>query len=68
MAVTIPFRPDLTCLTWDTSAESHEGDGGHSVLQADGAAKAAGQVTDDRGQNADHHNGHHEAGPAAPVI
>ena len=68
MAVAVPFRHDMTILTWDTGAERHKGDGGDGVLQADGAAEAASQVTNDGGQHTDHNNGHHEASPPTPVI
>lgn len=54
--------------TWDRCAQSHEHDSGDSVAKADGAAEARRQVSDDGREEANYNDGHHETGPAVPVL
>lgn len=54
--------------TWHRRPERHKHHGGHGVLEAHGTAKVGGQVSNEGGEQANHTDGDHEAGPAVPVV
>lgn len=54
--------------TWYRGAEGYEHNGGHRVLQADGAAEVGGEVANDGREHANDEDGDDEAGPAIAVL
>ena len=55
-------------LTWNACANGDKRDGSDRVFEANCAAEARRDVTNDTGQHANHYNGHSEAGPATNVV
>ena len=54
--------------TGNGGAQGHEHHGGDGILEADGAAEVAGQVTGHGREHADERDGDDETGPAVPVL
>lgn len=63
-----PPSPPHSLPTWYGGAEGYKHNGGHRVLEADGAAEVGGEVTDDSCEHANDEDGNNEAGPAIAVL